>query len=290
MRHSNVVALYEVGETDSWLYLVLEYIPGGTLKKRLDGPVPPVAAVELLARIAVAVEAIHAAGLLHLDLKPSNIMVDSEENSVIGRVTPKVADFGIARLSAGGETGTGDSVRTLMGPWGGTASYMAPEQIAGGALRARSGRRHPCAGAILYELLTGNPPFRGESVLHTLDMVRQQEPVAPRRINPCISRDLETITLKRLQKDPRRRDQSRRHSRMISRGVSKIGRFWLGPCRVRTSPCGGAAAARPSQARSRSSPRPCWSVLSRFNRFTREPWLIGIAPRRPSEGKMPRKR
>jgi eukaryotic-like serine/threonine-protein kinase len=205
VRHPNVVSLYEIGETDSWLFLVLEYIPGGTLKKRLAGPVSQGVAVGLVAKIATAVQTIHSAKLLHLDLKPSNILVDSAEDAPLDRVTPKVADFGIARIMPRDEADPAQTGTTLMGPWGGTASYMAPEQITGARSELDPGADIRALGAILYELLTGRPPFQGDSALHTLDMVRETEAVSPRRINPHVSRDLETITLKCLQKEPKRR-------------------------------------------------------------------------------------
>ena len=150
--------------------------------------------------VAAAMSAVHAAGLLHLDLKPSNILLDSAPDATWKQAAPKVADFGIARPL--GEPDA--SATSLAWPWG-TPSYMAPEQIA--ADRAVLG---PAAdvyalGAILYELLTGRPPFQGTSTLETLDQVRSRNPVPPRRMNPKIPRDLETIALKCLEKNPSRR-------------------------------------------------------------------------------------
>jgi eukaryotic-like serine/threonine-protein kinase len=208
VRNPNVVSLHEIGETESWLFLVLEYIPGGTLKNRLSDPVPPELAARLLIPIASAVQTIHSAGLLHLDLKPSNILIDANEDTPLDRATPKVADFGVARLNQNGVADAAQTGATLMGPWGGTASYMAPEQIAGTLSDLGPGADIHALGAILYELLTGRPPFQGISVLHTLDMVRDTEAVSPKKINPRVSRDLETIALKCLQKDPKRRYES----------------------------------------------------------------------------------
>jgi serine/threonine protein kinase len=165
VRHANVVSLYEIGESESWLFLVLEFIPGGTLKERLAGPVPQGVAASLVAQIAMAVQRIHSAKLLHLDLKPSNILVDSEEDAPLDRVTPKVADFGIARIMQRDEAGHAQTGTTLIGPWGGTPRYMAPEQISGRRDQLGPGTDIHAVGAILYELLTGRPPFQGASAL-----------------------------------------------------------------------------------------------------------------------------
>jgi eukaryotic-like serine/threonine-protein kinase len=208
VRHVNVVSLYEIGESESWLFLVLEYIPGGTLKNRLSGPMPQGVAASLVAQIAAAVQRIHSADLLHLDLKPSNILVDSEEGAPLDRVTPKVADFGIARIMQRDEAGSAQTGTTLIGPWGGTPQYMAPEQISGTRDQLGPGADIHALGAILCELLTGRPPFQGASDLETLDLVRNTDAVSPRQFNPRLSRDLETITLKCLRKEPRRRYES----------------------------------------------------------------------------------
>jgi serine/threonine protein kinase len=237
VRHPNVVSLYEIGETDSWLFLVLEYIPGGTLEKRLAGPVPQGVAANMVAKIATAVDRIHSAELLHLDLKPSNILVDSDVGAPLDRATPKVADFGIARLIRSSESNSDQTGTTMVGPWGGTPSYMAPEQIDGKRSELGPAADVHALGAILYELLTGRPPFQGDSVLHTLDMVRETEAVSPRQINPRISRDLETIALKCLRKEPKRRYESAQaladdltryleHRPILARPVSHGERSW----------------------------------------------------------------
>ena len=158
---------------------MLEFVPGGSLKERLSGPVPPRAAAELMRPVAAAMTAVHAAGLLHLDLKPSNILLDSAQDATWKDASPKVADFGIARPLADLDA----SSTSLAGPWG-TPSYMAPEQAT--AVRAGLGPATDvyALGTILYELLTGRPPFQGASTLETLDQVRSQKPVPPRRLNP----------------------------------------------------------------------------------------------------------
>ena len=200
VRHANVVSLFEVGEAGSWLYLVLEWVAGGTLRKRLEGPVPARVAAALMAKVADAVEHIHLAGQLHLDLKPSNILVDAEMAAPLDQVTPKVADFGIARLKVGAVADGFEAETTLSGAWGGTPAYMAPEQISGTRAQLGPGADIYALGAILYELLTGRPPFQGESPIETLVQVRDLDAVPPRRLNPRISRSLETVTLKCLAK------------------------------------------------------------------------------------------
>jgi serine/threonine protein kinase len=200
--HPNIVRIHDADETDGWLYLVLEFVPGGSLKERLGGPLPARAAAELMVPVAAAMSAVHAAGLLHLDLKPSNILLDSPVNAAWKDACPKVADFGLARPLAD----PGTSSTSMAGPWG-TPSYMAPEQVE--AVRALGPATDVYAlGAILYELLTGRPPFQGASTLETVDQVRGQQPVPPRRLNPKIPRDLETITLKCLEKIPSQRYSS----------------------------------------------------------------------------------
>ena len=200
VRHRNVVQLHEAGEQDGCLYLVLDLITGGSLAERVTGPLPERVAVELMVAVAQAVDQIHKAGMLHLDIKPSNILLDGPADGPWDQVTPMLADFGIARA--------GDDPRaTATGLIGvrGTPSFMAPEQVAGD--RAEIGPRSDvyALGATLYSLLTGRPPFQAASVIETLDLVRTREPAPPRTLVPGLPRDLETIALTCLRKDPRRR-------------------------------------------------------------------------------------
>ncbi len=200
VRHRNVVQLHEAGEQDGCLYLVLDLITGGSLAERVTGPLPERVAVELMVAVAQAVDQIHKAGMLHLDIKPSNILLDGPADGPWDQVTPMLADFGIARA--------GDDPRaTATGLIGvrGTPSFMAPEQVAGD--RAEIGPRSDvyALGATLYSLLTGRPPFQAASVIETLDLVRTREPAPPKTLVPGLPRDLETIALTCLRKDPRRR-------------------------------------------------------------------------------------
>jgi hypothetical protein len=199
-RHRNVVPLHEAGEHDGCLYLVLDLIVGGSLADRVTGRLPERVAVGLMAPVARAVAQIHKAGMLHLDIKPSNILLDGPPDGRWDQVTPMLADFGIAQV--------GDDPRataTSMIGVRGTPSFMAPEQVAGD--RAEIGPRSDvyALGATLYSLLTGRPPFQAASVIETLDLVRTREPAPLRALVPDLPRDLETIALTCLRKDPGRR-------------------------------------------------------------------------------------
>ena len=191
--HPNIIQIYEVGETAGRPYVALEFAPGGSLEARLRGaPQPARAAAALVETLARAVHAAHRAGVVHRDLKPANVLFAEDG-------TPKIADFGLAkRLDA-------DDAQTHTGDILGTPSYMAPEQA-----RGRNATVGPAAdvyalGAVLYELLTGRPPFQGETVWDTLEQVVGREPTPPRQLAPKAPRDLETICLKCLHKDPARR-------------------------------------------------------------------------------------
>ncbi len=180
VRHPQVVTLYGFGEAAPWSYLALEFVPGGTLKSRLSGPLPAKDAARLVEMVARAVHKIHQDGFYHLDLKPSNILLEDDENTLWNEVTPKVTDFSIARFAD-------DAMASLSAgmPFG-TPAYMSPEQS------GRSGRQIGPAtdvyalGAILYELLTGRPPIQRTSIGEALEAVCKQEPISPRRLNPAI--------------------------------------------------------------------------------------------------------
>jgi serine/threonine protein kinase len=193
LQHPNIVQVYEIGEQEGVPYLALEFVDGGSLADRLDGtPLAPERAAEWVLCLARAVEHAHRRGVLHRDLKPANVLVTSDG-------TLKLTDFGLAkRLDVdGGETTTGMIL--------GTPSYMAPEQAAGRVHEVGPAADVYALGAILYELLTGRPPFKGATTLETLEQVRTHEPVPPTALQPRVPRDLETICLKCLQKEPRHR-------------------------------------------------------------------------------------
>jgi WD40 repeat protein len=197
LRHPNIVQVYQVGEHEGRPFVTLELVEGGTLAQRLARQ--PLAAreaaglVEILAR---AVQHAHEQGIVHRDLKPANVLLTADG-------TPKVADFGLAkRMGEAGQTQSGAIV--------GTPSYMAPEQAAGKGKEVGPAADVYALGAILYEALVGRPPFRGDTSLETLRQVLDDEPVPPRRLQPKVPRDLETICLKCLQKEPGRRYASAR--------------------------------------------------------------------------------
>jgi WD40 repeat protein len=192
LQHPNIVALYEVGAHDNQPYFSMEYISGTSLAGRvLLGPLPGRRAAAYLEATARAVHYAHGRGILHRDLKPGNILLDESDQ-------PKVSDFGLAKLMST------DSGQTRTGAVLGTPSYMSPEQAAG-RKDLGPGADVYSLGAILYELLTGRPPFAGETPLATINLVAEQEPLSPRLLNPAVDVDLETICLKCLEKDPRRR-------------------------------------------------------------------------------------
>jgi tetratricopeptide (TPR) repeat protein len=192
LQHPNIVQIHEVGEAGSLPYFSLEYCSGGSLEKKLDGaPWDPKAAGRLVETLTRAVAAAHAAGIVHRDLKPGNVLLTEDG-------TPKVTDFGLAkRLDA--------TVRTATGAVLGTPSYMAPEQAGGKGKEVGPAADVYALGAILYELLTGRPPFRAATDLDTLFQVLTEEPVPVRRLQPQVPRDLETICHQCLAKDPSRR-------------------------------------------------------------------------------------
>lgn len=192
LQHPGIVSLFEVGALEGQPYFSMEYVSGSSLAQRVAlGVLPARLAAGYLERVARAVHYAHTRGIIHRDLKPGNILLDEQDQ-------PKITDFGLAKVVQR------DSGQTRTGTVLGTPSYMAPEQ-ANASKNIDSACDVYSLGAILYELLTGRPPFVGETALATLQMVAHQDPVPPRLHNPTIDRDLETICLKCLEKDPARR-------------------------------------------------------------------------------------
>jgi serine/threonine protein kinase len=215
LQHPNIVQIHDVGEHHGQPYLALEYVPGGTLADRLAGqPQPPHEAAALVATLARAMHHAHENGIVHRDLKPANVLMvsggvvsgewstDSSPTTHYSPLTthqPKIADFGLAKRlqSSAGLTRTGYIL--------GTPAYMAPEQAAGQNKDVGPAADVYGLGAILYEMLTGRPPFRAEADVMVLQQVLDREPARPRRFAAGVPRDLETICLKCLHKQPAQR-------------------------------------------------------------------------------------
>jgi serine/threonine protein kinase len=228
LQHPHIVQIYEVGEAGGLPFLALEFVEGQSLAQRQGGsPWPARPAAALVETLARALHYAHGRGIVHRDLKPANILIqelatdehrytqikDPEEAkaaersspirvhlcSSVANLLPKITDFGLAkRLDQ-------EQEQTRSGALVGTPRYMAPEQAGGQRVQVGPATDIYALGAILYELLTGRPPFQSATPLETLDQVRFQEPVPPRRLNRAVGRDLETICLKCLRKEPARR-------------------------------------------------------------------------------------
>jgi tetratricopeptide (TPR) repeat protein len=207
LQHPHIVQIHEAGECDGQLYLALEYADGGSLARHLGGrPQDPAASAALVEQLARAVQYAHDSGVVHRDLKPGNVLLQGSGVWGLGSaggdsgtttLAPKIADFGLARLDEASLTSSGAML--------GTPGYMAPEQAAGQKQAVGPAADIYALGAILYEMLTGRPPFRAATVLETLEQVRTHEVVPPRRHRPGLSADLNTICLKCLHKEPGRR-------------------------------------------------------------------------------------
>jgi len=193
LHHPNIVAIHEAGEFEGQHYYSMDYIAGGSLAAiARERPLPARRAVGYVQTIAEAIHYAHTQGVLHRDLKPANVLLDAYD-------VPRIADFGLAKILQS------DSGATLTGHVMGSPCYMSPEQAAG-RMRTLDARTDVYAlGAILYELVCGRPPFQAESSVETLKMVVETEAVSPRLLVPRLPRDLETICLKCLEKEPARR-------------------------------------------------------------------------------------
>lgn len=192
LKHPNVVAVYDSGRADGYTYFSMEYIAGGDLGRRLrERPFTPDEAAVLMEKVASGVAAAHAEGVLHRDIKPTNILLDENE--------PKLADFGLAaQLEAGGDL-------TAISGVLGTPHYLAPEALRGGSAALTVASDLYALGAVLYEMLTGRTPFAGVSPAELATQLATAEPPTPRLLAPTVARDLETICLKCLERDPARR-------------------------------------------------------------------------------------
>jgi tRNA A-37 threonylcarbamoyl transferase component Bud32 len=193
VQHPHIVQIYDVGEHDRQPFLAMELVEGESLAQKLARSLLPARqAAALVERLAQAIHAAHERGIVHRDLKPSNVLVTTDG-------TPKITDFGLAKCleNDAGPTRTGEIM--------GTPCYLAPEQAAGKSKEVGPAADVYALGAILYECLTGRPPFQGESTLDTLEQVRAIDPLPPSRLQPKVPRDLDTICLKCLEKSPRQR-------------------------------------------------------------------------------------
>lgn len=238
LQHPHIVQIYEVGEQSGSPYLALEFIDGVSLAQVLGGrPQPPRESARLIESLARAIHYAHQRGIVHRDLKPANILlapgspVDGGSRSSTARLerselgpsgsggkpatadsplagSPKITDFGLAKQldsAFDSERPEPAGIQTQTGAILGTPNYMAPEQAAGRSRAIGPATDVYALGTILYEMVTGRPPFQGASVLETLEQVRTQEPVPPRRLQGRLARDLETICLKCLEKEPAHR-------------------------------------------------------------------------------------
>lgn len=225
LDHPGIVPIYEVGQYEGHHYFSMGFVDGSSLARRLvDGPLPPLDAAQIARQVAEAVQYAHSKGVIHRDLKPGNILIDS-------RGVPRVTDFGLAkRLESSSDlTGTGQIL--------GTPSYMPPEQAAGQMSAVGPLSDVYSLGAILFCTLTGRPPFQAANPLDTLLQVQRQEPVSLRSLNEKIPNDLETIALKCLDKSPARRYQSAQELAddlqryleqrpILARPVGRVERAW----------------------------------------------------------------
>ena len=193
IQHPGIVEIYEDSEQNGLRYLALEFIPGGNLAQLIAGmPQPPRRAATMVMELCRTIAYAHAHCVLHRDLKPANVLLTANGE-------PKIGDFGLAKPTEGG------SRQTHSQPVVGTPNNPGPEQVWGRSGETGTFSDQYALGAILYEMLVGRPPFQGATPLETLELVRKQKLVPPRRLQPGVPKDLEAICLKALQKTPARR-------------------------------------------------------------------------------------
>jgi WD40 repeat protein/tRNA A-37 threonylcarbamoyl transferase component Bud32 len=199
LKHPHIVAIHEVGEEEGRPFFSMDFIAGRSLAELArERPLEPARAARLVQTVAEAIAYAHGRGVLHRDLKPSNVMIDAEGQ-------PHVTDFGLAKIVSNTKHETRNTEQTVTGAVLGSPSYMSPEQARGRSDQISVRSDVYALGAMLYDLLTTRPPFLAATALETMKLVAEREPIAPRVLNPSVPRDLETICLKCLQKEPAHR-------------------------------------------------------------------------------------
>jgi tetratricopeptide (TPR) repeat protein len=285
LQHPNIVQVYDIGEQSGQPFLALELVEGVNLGERIRGiPQSPEGAARLIETLARAIGYAHRSGVIHRDLKPTNVLVGGEPTSSLAQCTPKIADFGLAKQISRVAPDAGPT--TESGVILGTAEYMAPEQAACRSDAVGRGVDVYALGAMLYELLTGRPPFKGATSAETILQVIHEEPVPPRRLQPRVPRDLETVCLKCLEKDARKRfvsaeelaDDLRRFQDgkpVRARPVGLVGRGWRW-CRRRPAVAFSLSAVVLTVAAA-------FVALLFLNAQTTEAWTREEAARRKAE-------
>lgn len=258
LKHPNIVAVHEIGEVEGQHYFAMDYVTGENLADRLkQGSFEFEEAASLLIPIAEAVHYLHEHQVMHRDLKPSNILLNDEGK-------PLVTDFGLARIYSNEE-----DQQTQTGVIIGTPSYMSPEQAAGRVKLITHRSDIYSLGAILYEMLTGKPPFKKENPLDTIVQVIEQEPQLPRRLRPGLPRDLEKICLKCLEKDPEKRYET------ADELAQELGRYLRGEHVLAASPSLLSRVSRWSRRFPASSSR--WAgVLAAASIVQARYWISGV--------------